>query len=85
MSERLQDETAISFYPRFREYSIPVLDGGSSSVVLAYCPWCGAALPKQLRDDWFDAIEALGLDPEGSHLPESFLSDAWWKMKPEHT
>jgi hypothetical protein len=27
------------------EYGIIVHDGGSSCVVIKYCPWCGAKLP----------------------------------------
>jgi hypothetical protein len=42
MADRIRDETAISYVPKFREYGISVLDGGSSFIVLRFCPWCGA-------------------------------------------
>jgi hypothetical protein len=32
------------------EYGIRVHDGGSSYVVIRYCPWCGAKLGKPTND-----------------------------------
>lgn len=34
-----------------REYPIPVHDGGSSGIIIAYCPRCGAKLPPSRRDE----------------------------------
>ncbi|MGW3351199.1 DUF6980 family protein [Nonomuraea rubra] len=28
-----------------RSYGLPIHDGGSSSIAIRYCPWCGARLP----------------------------------------
>ncbi len=53
-------ESALVYVAKFREYGLNVLDGGSSFIVIAHCPWCGRSLPKPLRDRWFDEIEALG-------------------------
>jgi hypothetical protein len=78
MEDRIRDETAICYIPKFREYGVRVLDGGSSFIVLRFCPWCGAVLPKSLRDRWFVALEGLGLDPHGDDVPAGFLSDEWW-------
>ena len=41
---------AIHYYPKFREYGIPVLDGGSSYITMDFCPWCGTKLPISTRD-----------------------------------
>ncbi|MFB9422507.1 DUF6980 family protein [Nonomuraea rubra] len=29
----------------YRSYGLPIHDGGSSSIAIRYCPWCGARLP----------------------------------------
>jgi len=39
----------IHYSPRWQEYGIIVHDGGSSSVCIRFCPWCGASLPTSLR------------------------------------
>jgi hypothetical protein len=31
---------------------------------IEYCPWCGARLPSSLRDEYFERLEQLGLEPE---------------------
>jgi hypothetical protein len=43
MAERISDEETIRYIAKFREYGVRVLDGGSSYVVLRFCPWCGLA------------------------------------------
>ncbi|MEV0560218.1 hypothetical protein [Dactylosporangium sp. NPDC050588] len=63
---------------RFDEYGLPVRDGGTSMVVIGYCPWCGGRLPESRRDAWFDAVELRGLDPWEDELPEEFRDDSWW-------
>jgi len=32
-------------------YGLIVHDGGSSFVIISYCPWCGAALPRAADDE----------------------------------
>jgi hypothetical protein len=73
------DETAVVYFRRFREYGISVLDGGESMIVIAFCPWCGTKLPASLRDEWSDAIERLGFEPGDERIPVEFHSDAWWR------
>ena len=34
----------------FDEYGIPVYDGGTSVILIEYCPWCGSKLPSSKRD-----------------------------------
>jgi hypothetical protein len=66
--------------PKFSEYGLIVHDGGPSYIRIAFCPWCGARLPKNKRDLWFDTLEAMGFkDPVGNDsIPEDFKSDRWW-------
>jgi hypothetical protein len=40
----------VHYSPRFREYGLIVHDGGSSTCLIRFCPWCGAQLPESLRD-----------------------------------
>jgi len=42
---------AIEFWPRYNEYGIRMLDGGTSIITIAYCPWCGKRLPVSRRDE----------------------------------
>lgn len=58
----------------FDEYGIPVHDGGSSYVLVAHCPWCGARLPESQRDRWFDETDALQGEP-----PQRYLTSQWWR------
>lgn len=73
------DSTPINFDPVFREFSLPILDGGSSGMVIEFCPFCGAPLGPSLRDEWFDRLEELGLDPESPDVPAAMRSDQWWQ------
>lgn len=36
----------VHFSERTRGYGLIVHDGGSSTVRLSFCPWCGAKLPE---------------------------------------
>jgi len=36
--------------PHLREYGLIVHDGGTSTIFITYCPWCGAKLPNSLRE-----------------------------------
>ncbi len=80
MRDRLDDnETAIRYSPKFREYGIPVLDGGDSFITIQFCPWCGTSLPKSLRTEWFDRLERLRLDIDDPAVPAALLTDEWWR------
>jgi hypothetical protein len=82
MQRRLAEgEVAITYWDHFREYGIRVLDGGTSSVTIDYCPWCGTRLPSQLRDQWFEVVEALGLEPDAPGLPSELRSGEWWRKR----
>jgi hypothetical protein len=76
-----EGETAIRYYPKFREYSIPVLDGGDSSIQISFCPWCGHSLPPSLRQEWFGLLEARGLEAGDPAIPDDLSSDDWWRRR----
>jgi hypothetical protein len=40
----------VQYSPKFREYGILVHDGGTSHLLLRFCPWCGAKLPDSSRE-----------------------------------
>lgn len=60
------------------EFGIQVLDGGTSSIGLTFCPWCGQKLPSSLRDAWFDEMDRLGIGPFGEHIPAEFSDERWY-------
>lgn len=72
------EEVPVTYYPRFREYGIWILDGGTSVLTIEFCPFCGLGLPPSTRDQWFDSLEALGLELEDD-LPDEMRSDQWWR------
>jgi len=68
----------LCFNPMFEEYGLIVHDGGASYVCIAHCPWCGTKLPDSRRDQFFDLLDALGLDASQDDLPERFTRPGWW-------
>jgi len=71
-------ESSVVFVSKFREYGLKIIDGGSSYLEINFCPWCGSRLPDSLRDEWFDRLEYLGIDPAVNKIPEEFLNDLWY-------
>jgi hypothetical protein len=68
----------VSYSPKFNEYGLIVHDGGTSSVTISFCPWCGSTLPQSLRERWFEELEALGFDdPATQSIPEHYKSGDW--------
>jgi len=43
------EDDILYFWEKVNEYLIPVHDGGSSGIVIRYCPWCGSTLPESTR------------------------------------
>jgi len=79
MAINLQDENMPLVYNgRVREYAIRILDGGTAVQIITFCPWCGNRLPGSLRDQWFERLRALNLEPEDPNIPEEMKSAAWW-------
>ena len=64
----------------FREYGLKILDGGTSYLGLAYCPFCGNKFQGSLRMKWFEILEKKGFEPDDD-LPEELRSDKWWREK----
>jgi len=71
----------VEFTPKFREFGIRILDGGSSHLGITFCPWCGLKLPNSLRDKWFDSLDRLGVDPCGDEIPVEFTDGRWYETK----
>ena len=76
-------DNVIVYCAKFREYGIPINDGGTSYLLINYCPWCGNKLPLSLRDKWFDIVfDELKLEgPDDPNLPAYLNSDEWWKCR----
>lgn len=74
-------EVAIMYIPKFREYGIAVLDGGTSMQEIRYCPWCGTRLAMSLREKWFDLLDETRLEPESPQVPAEMMTDTWWRVK----
>jgi hypothetical protein len=71
----------VNYSPVFNEYGIIVHDGGSSSITIEFCPWCGAQLPESLRDRWFNELESLGFDsPFAQDIPEKYKTNEWYSI-----
>ncbi len=70
----------INYTPIFDEYGIIIHDGGTSVMVINFCPWCGSKLPGSKRDRWFEELEKLGFtDPFDQDIPEKFKTDEWYR------
>ncbi len=78
-SMRAAIETAAVHYDdATREHGVVVPDGGSSFLVICYCPFCGQRLPESLADRRLFEIRKPGLD-FGDDLPPDLQSDDWWR------
>lgn len=75
-----ENEVALSYDDISRSYGIKILDGGTSSQQIYYCPWCGIKFPADVNDILYDIIyDELNLDgPDDPKLPEEFKSREWW-------
>jgi hypothetical protein len=87
LERALSDSDALLYDPdypliyvdQFREYGIRIFDGGSSFLVIDFCPFCGASLPPRLRKEWFERLERLGLEIEDPRLPDEMRDGSWWR------
>jgi hypothetical protein len=50
-------DSLVVYSRKYTEYGIIIHDGGTSYILIKYCPWCGAKLPESTRDAYFDKIE----------------------------
>lgn len=75
----------VVYIPKYREFGVRILDGGTSFQEIKFCPCCGSPLPESLRNFWFDELENIGCDPFGEYVPEKMQTDFWWKQKREQS
>lgn len=47
----------VLFHPDSGVYMLPIRDGGSSGIIITYCPWCGSQLWDPPTDTAFDLKE----------------------------
>ncbi|MFE7116811.1 DUF6980 family protein [Streptomyces sp. NPDC057654] len=76
-------DTLIRFSARFQEYGLIIHDGGTSSITIGFCPWCGRSLPPSQRDRWFDELEHRGIDPWEDDVPAEFHDGRWLTTLPQ--
>ncbi|HEY2035227.1 MAG TPA: hypothetical protein VGH02_16215 [Rhizomicrobium sp.] len=72
------DETAILYWPNFREFMLPILDGGGSAQRIHFDPWTGRELPSPLRDELFKMLESMGIEADIFSIPDEFSDERWW-------
>jgi hypothetical protein len=73
-------DVLINYSDKFDEYGLIIHDGGSSSLLIQYCPFCGTKMPESKRDLWFDTLESMGFDdPAEQEIPEQFNSRDWYE------
>jgi hypothetical protein len=74
-------DALVSYSSKFREYGLIVHDGGGSSILIEFCPWCGVKLPKSLRDRWFDELESQGFEsPFEDPIPDKYKTEEWYSQ-----
>lgn len=74
----------VGYDDALREYYIVVEkhgDGFFERQMIFFCPICGKKMPSSLRDEWFDALEEMGIDPLNDQIPEDFLDSTWRRHK----
>jgi uncharacterized protein DUF6980 len=67
-----------------REYFIVVKRlGRRTSIVhaISFCPICGEKFPKSLRNEWFDRLEGIGIDPFKNPIPAPYVDGTWWRAE----
>ena len=70
----------ISYNVKFNEYGLIIHDGGTSSISIRCCPWCGTQLPVSLRERWFTELEACGIEASDEFaIPIAYRSDQWYR------
>lgn len=77
---RIQVSNGVVRYDvRFDEYNIVVRAGREVEVLqkIDFCPWSGDRLPEGYRDQWFDELEAQGIDPLNDTIPEDYQTSVW--------
>ncbi len=75
-------DVLIKYNSKFDEYGLKINDGGSSVLLINFCPFCGLKLPESKRDEWFSVLENMGFnEPTEEKIPDEFNSSEWYKNK----
>lgn len=73
-------EDALAQYdPITDSYALLARFGSSWVTTIKFCPWCGDK-KRNLRDQYFDELDALGIELL-DEKPEKYKSAAWWQEK----
>jgi hypothetical protein len=80
---RINPNIPLIYTAKFREVGIKVPDGGDSTILLLFCPWCSTKLPASLRSEWFAELELRKIDPHGQEIPAEFRDDCWYSAQPK--
>jgi hypothetical protein len=79
LARALADDAApVEYRPHHRSFGIGVL-GTSAVDSISFCPFCGTALPPDLRGLWFEELDRLRLGPEAVPADSDLRSDRWWR------
>ena len=78
-------DSILKFSVKYDEYGIIIHDGGTSSITILFCPFCGQKLPDSKRDLWFETLEAKGLDPWEDETPAQYNIYGWWLADESNT
>jgi hypothetical protein len=63
----------------FREHQVLLPD--ETQLRMDFCPFCGAQLPRSLREAWGERLEQLGLEPGDPRIPAEMHDGTWWRKE----
>lgn len=72
-----EGKVPVIYIPQFREFGI-LIDGGPTLQKMNYDPFNGIKFPPDLRDEYFDCLEQMGLEVESDNIPHEYLTEEWW-------
>ncbi|OUR64874.1 hypothetical protein A9Q79_06180 [Methylophaga sp. 42_25_T18] len=79
METALSDrEHPLYYSSAYQEFGVQLSSKFEYSV-LSFCGWCGSKLPTSRRNEWFEQLESMNIDPWEHDIPIHFLSSAWWE------
>jgi hypothetical protein len=67
----------VRYNPKLDSYGLPIY-GEPAQISIQFCPWCGSKLSNR-SDEWFDKLEAIGINPFMDTVPAPYDTDAWYK------
>lgn len=83
MKFAVNKERIIDYENYVRNYNIR---GKKRVYAIAYCPWCGQNLGRELNGEYYSILrQEYGIyEPETTEadkVPEEFKSEEWWKKR----